>query len=117
MSQLLIKGGKCVNPSGSFDADLLIDEGRIVAIAQELDSAAERVIDARGKLVLPGGVDVHVHLPWRTGTIISTADIASGTKAAAFGGVTTVLDFVIPGVREGLVEALESKLAIARENA
>ncbi len=117
MSQLLIKGGKCVNPSGPFDADLLIDEGRIVAIARELDSAAERVIDARGRLVLPGGVDVHVHLPWPTGTIISTDDFASGTKAAAFGGVTTVLDFVIPGVREGLVEALENKLAVARENA
>jgi len=117
MSQLLIKGGRCVNPSGPFDADLLIDEGRIVTIARKLDSAAESAIDARGKLVLPGGVDVHVHLPWPIGDIVSSDDFASGTKAAAFGGVTTVLDFVIPGVREGLVEALENKLAIARENA
>lgn len=117
MSQLLIKGGRCVNPSGPFNADLLIDEGRIVAIGRELESTAERVIDARGKLVLPGGVDVHVHLPWPTGAVVSTDDFASGTKAAAFGGVTTILDFVIPGEEEDLFEALERKLADAHENA
>ena len=117
MSQLLIKDGKCAGLGGSFSADLLIDEGRIVAIGRGLNSTAERVIDARGKLVLPGGVDVHVHFPWPTGTHISTDNFASGTKAAAFGGVTTVLDFVIPEEEEGLIEALERKLAEARQEA
>ncbi len=94
MSQLVIKGARCVNPDGIFGADLLIDEGRIVALGRDSDTSAERTVDARGKLVLPGGIDVHVHLPWPTGALISTDDFASGTKAAAFGGVTTVLDFV-----------------------
>ena len=117
MSQLVIKGARCVNPDGIFDADLLIDEGRIVALGRDLDVSAERTVDARGKLVLPGGIDVHVHLPWQAGALISTDDFASGTKAAAFGGVTTVLDFVIPEEEESLVEALERKLALAREQA
>src|SRR3990170_56912 len=96
MSQLLLKGGTCVNPTGPFEADLLIDEGKIAAIGEALSGSFEKVIDARGRLVLPGGVDVHVHLPWPAGDFISTDYFESGTKAAAFGGVTTILDFVIP---------------------
>ena len=114
MSQLLVKGARCVNPGGGFEADLLVEHGRIVAIGQDLAAEAGTVIDARGKVVLPGGIDVHVHMPWPTGDTISTDDFASGTRAAAHGGVTTVLDFVIPDERQDLVEALEGKLAEAQ---
>ncbi len=117
MRQLLIRGGKCAGPDGVFLADLLIDQGQIVAIGRDLDTATERTIEAHGKLVMPGGVDVHVHLPWPTGDFVSSDDFASGTKAAAYGGVTTILDFVIPGEAESLPGALETKLNEAQENA
>jgi dihydropyrimidinase len=117
MSQLLIQGGEIVGPAGLFAGDLLVDEGQVVAIGQHLHCTAETVIDARGKLILPGGIDVHVHLPWSTGELASTDDFASGTKAAAFGGVTTVLDFVIPEERQSLIEAVDRKLATARQQA
>ena len=114
MSQLLIKGGQCVNSTGVFGADVLVDEGKIVMLGKGLTSQAERTIDARGLLVLPGGVDVHVHLPWPTGATISSDDFSSGTKAAAFGGVTTLLDFVIPDAGEGLIAAVQRKLGDAQ---
>jgi dihydropyrimidinase len=114
VSQLLVRNGTCVNPDGRFDADVLAEGGKIVAIGSNLNADAERVIDARGRLVLPGGIDVHVHLPWPTGSCISTDNLISGTRAAAFGGVTTVLDFVIPA-EESLEEALSRKLAEAEQ--
>ncbi len=103
--------------SYSVAADLLVDEGKIVAIGEGLGGSHEHVIDARGKLVLPGGVDDHVHLPWPSGEFVSTDDFASGTKAAAFGGVTTILDFVIPEQDQPLEQALQTKLEVARNTA
>ncbi len=117
MSQLLIQGGQCVNPTGIFTADVLVDEGRIVALGRNLPASADRVIQAGGLLVLPGGVDVHVHMPWPAGATISSDDLASGTKAAAFGGVTTVLDFVIPDSGETPAAALGRKLEQAQASA
>lgn len=117
MSQLLIKGGTYVNPGGTFEGDLLIAEGRIAAIGQDLGETADRVIDGTGRVVLPGGIDAHVHLPWPTGNLISTDTFASGTKAAAFGGVTTIIDFVIPGDGQGLRAALDDKRDCAQEEA
>jgi dihydropyrimidinase len=117
MSRLLIRNGTCVNGDGSFEADLLVEDGRIVAVGLDLDAEADRILDATGKLVLPGGVDVHVHLPWPTGDLVSTDTFETGTRAAAFGGVTTVIDFVIPEEDESLKAALERKLAIAERQA
>lgn len=113
MSQLLIRNGTCVCPGAVVGADLLVDEGQIVAIGRNLERTAETVIDARGKLVLPGGIDVHVHMPWPYGDYVSADDINSGTKAAAFGGVTSVLDFAFPDEDESLEEALGRKLSAA----
>lgn len=117
MSQMLVRGGMLATAGGLFEADLLIDEGRIVGIGKQLGCTAEAIVDASGKLVLPGGVDVHVHLPWPTGKVISTDDFASGTQAAACGGVTTVIDFVIPELDEGLAAALDCKLGFASQRA
>jgi len=116
MSQLLIKGGKCANSNCVFDADILIDEGRIVAIGEDLGQSADMVIDAHGKLVLPGGVDIHVHMPWPKGDYISIDDINSGTQAAAFGGVTSIIDFAIPDDEESLESSLEKKVEEANSN-
>lgn len=117
MSSLLIRGGNLVTAGGVVKADLLVRDGRIAAIGQNLQDQSDQQIDGRGKLVLPGGVDAHVHLPWPTGSVISQDDFASGTKAAACGGVTTVLDFAIPNDDESLTAALERKLIEAKANA
>ncbi len=117
MSTMLVQGGKCTNPDGAFQADVYVQDGRIMAIGQDIGFPADQTIDARGKLVIPGGIDVHVHLPWPTGDTISLDDFATGTVAAACGGVTTVIDFVIPSAEETLSQALERKLAEAQANA
>jgi dihydropyrimidinase len=113
MSQLLIRNGSCVSPEGVFQSDLLVQDGRIAAVETGIQGQFDQVIDAQGCYVLPGGVDVHVHLPWPTGQFISLDDFSSGTKAAAFGGVTTIIDFVIPEDAESLNQALERKLRLA----
>jgi dihydropyrimidinase len=117
MGRLLIKNGTCVNAEGSFQADILIDGGRIAAIGLDLDSDAYRILDATDRLIVPGGVDVHVHLPWPSGDLISTDNFESGTQAAAFGGVTTVIDFVIPDEEETLESAVQRKLNVAERQA
>lgn len=63
MLQLLIKNGNCVNPSGEFQADIAVSDGKIVRIGQAITENAERVIDAAGQYVMPGIIDAHVHLP------------------------------------------------------
>jgi dihydropyrimidinase len=96
----LVSGGIVVTPT-SYDpghpTDILIDHERIVAVAPGLAAEvgpAARVIDARGRHVLPGGVDPHTHLDLPVGGgIVSSDDFASGTTAAAFGGTTTIIDF------------------------
>jgi dihydropyrimidinase len=117
MNQLLIKDAHCINADGEFESDILIDEGRIVALGTNLSTEASVVIDAAGRWLLPGGVDAHVHLPWPTGEVISQDDFDSGTLAAAFGGTTTVIDLVVPEEEEDLREALERKLEGDRERA
>ena len=93
---LLIKSGTLITAAETFQADILIDGEQIAAVGQNLsaDESAE-VIDAAGKLIMPGGVDVHTHfdLPMGNGAV-SSDDHYTGHKAAAFGGTTTVIDFV-----------------------
>lgn len=117
MSTMLVRGGTCVNPDGSFQADIFVEDGRIKAIGQDLGVQADQMVDASGKLLIPGGIDVHVHLPWPTGDTVSLDNFTSGTKAAACGGVTTVIDFVIPQNEESLGQALGEKLIDAQANA
>jgi dihydropyrimidinase len=117
MSQLLITGGKCVGHDSIFEADILVDDGKIVSIGENLRTQATTTIDAHGCFIIPGGIDVHVHMPWPTGTYISKDDIFSGTRAAAFGGVTTVIDFAIPGENESLSSALNKKSTEAQKDA
>jgi len=117
MEEFLIHGGRLVTPAGVIASDLLIQEGRIAGIGNDLEGSPQNRLDLHGEIVLPGGVDVHVHLPWPTGSFISSDDFNSGTRAAAFGGVTTILDFVIPGEGEDLPEAVAQKRRQADGNA
>jgi dihydropyrimidinase len=111
---LIIKGGTLVTPSGSLRADVGIAEGKIAALAMDLKPDGTQALDATGRWIFPGGVDVHCHLPWPSKQVVSGDDVHSGTLAAICGGVTTVLDFVIPELGEGLIEALERKLEETR---
>lgn len=94
MSTLLITNGTLVTDSSASSTDLLIRDGKIAAVGPGLRAPDADVVDVSGKFVLPGGVDPHVHLDLPMFDTVSSDDHYSGTKAAAFGGTTTVIDFV-----------------------
>ena len=90
----LIRGGTLVTATRTFEADILIDGETIAQIDSGLSAEGAEVVDAAGKLVMPGGVDPHTHFDLPMFGTVSSDDHYSGHKAAAFGGTTTVLDFV-----------------------
>jgi dihydropyrimidinase len=108
---LAIKNGLVVTAANSFSADIGIVGEKIAAIDQGLHG--KRLIDAGGKLVLPGAVDPHVHLEMPQGAVVSSDDFETGTIAAACGGTTTIIDFVEPEGDERLLEALVNRRAQA----
>ena len=92
----IITNGRVVTASDTYASDVAIGNGKIVAIGQSLPPEnASRIIDAAGKYVLPGGIDVHTHLDMPFGGTTSSDDFETGTRAAAFGGTTTLIDFAI----------------------
>src|SRR6185295_2706803 len=95
MSTTLVKNGTVITASDRYEADLFIDKGKVALIGQGLNLPADTVIEASGKLVMPGGIDVHTHLDMPFGGTTSADDFATGTVAAAHGGTTTVVDFAI----------------------
>ena len=95
MSQsLLIKSGQLVTAEKSFEADILVEGEKIAAIGAGLSAPDAQVVDAKGLLVMPGGVDPHTHLDLEMFATVSSDDHYTGHKAAAFGGTTTVMDFI-----------------------
>jgi dihydropyrimidinase len=91
----LIKNGTLVTATETFQADILIEDEKIVRVSPGLQADSATLIDASGKLILPGGVDPHVHLDLPMFDTVSSDDHYTGHKAAAFGGTTTVMDFVV----------------------
>lgn len=91
----LIKNGMLITASDAFQADLLIEGERIARIAPNLEVDSDHVVDAANKLILPGGIDPHVHLDLPMFDTVSSDDHYTGHKAAAFGGTTTAMDFVV----------------------
>ncbi|MGH2626522.1 MAG: dihydropyrimidinase, partial [Anaerolineales bacterium] len=94
MQKILIRGGKLITASETIETDLLIEGERIVALGRDLPGEDAEIVDARGMLVMPGGVDPHAHFDLPMFDTVSSDDHYTGHKAAAFGGTTTVLDFV-----------------------
>jgi dihydropyrimidinase len=103
---ILIRNGRLVTASETFVSDILIDGEKISEIGANLESRADNTVDARGKLILPGGVDPHTHFDLPMFGTVSSDDHYTGHKAAAFGGTTTVLDFV-PFDRPTMRESIE----------
>ncbi len=93
-TKLLFRGGTLVTASEMFEADVLVADEKIVAVGRDLVAADAEVVDVHGKFLLPGGIDPHVHYDLPMFNTVSSDDHYTGTKAAAFGGTTTVMDFI-----------------------
>src|ERR1039457_3309267 len=105
----LIQNGTVVNADGSVKADLLIDGAVIKEVRAGIPaSSADKVVDATGLLLLPGGIDAHTHLDMPFGGTNSADDFETGTRAAAIGGTTTIVDFAIQARRTKMRTALDT---------
>ena len=114
---LLIKNGTIVTAKESYKADVAVNDGKIVAIGSNLDFDADKVVDAEGKLVLPGAIDVHTHLAMPFGGPVSADSYLAGTRAAACGGVTTVFDYPVQHSGETIMGLINSKKEVLEKEA
>jgi len=125
----LITNGTVVNADGSYRADVLIEDQTIAAvgligeesisgqaIAAIASAAVDKVIDAKGRWVIPGGIDPHTHMELPFGGTFAKDTFETGTRAAAFGGTTTILDFAVQAKGEALRPGLETWMAKAEGN-
>jgi len=103
----LIKGGKVVTAADEFFADIYIENDKIAAIGKNLPYKAEKIINAKSRLVFPGGIDPHVHLDMPFMGTSSSDDYETGTRAALFGGTTMVIDFILQTQGDTLKNALK----------
>ena len=103
MSTTLIKNGTVVNATGTATADVLVDGETIAAVlapgsvllGHDLERSVDTVVDAAGKYVIPGGVDAHTHMEMPFGGTSASDTFETGTRAAAWGGTTSIVDFVV----------------------
>jgi dihydropyrimidinase len=116
----LITNGTIVTADGSQAADVLIDGETIAAIGSDLGGAgmsADATIDAAGRWVIPGGIDVHTHMELPFGGTFAKDTFETGTRAAAFGGTTSIVDFAVQSKGKSLREGLDAWMAKAEGNA
>jgi dihydropyrimidinase len=114
VSRVLVRGGTVVGPTSSQQVDVLVDGERIVALLApgdtslgvDLAEGADTVIDATGKYVVPGGVDCHTHMELPFGGTFASDTFETGTKAAAWGGTTTIVDFAVQRTGERVQDGL-----------
>ncbi len=110
MTDILIKNGKIVKSDKIFIGDILISEGKISKITDKIKKRENcKVINAENKFIFPGGIDPHVHMHLPTFAGYSSDDFYTGSKAALFGGTTTIIDFVTPRKKQNLPEALAER--------
>ncbi|MFF3552052.1 dihydropyrimidinase [Streptomyces tsukubensis] len=120
-TRTLIRGGLVITAAEETHADVLIEDGRIAALAAHGSEAAgawtaDRIIDAGGKYVVPGGVDGHTHMEMPFGGTFASDTFETGTRAAAWGGTTTIVDFAVQSVGHSLREGLDAWYAKADGN-
>ncbi len=113
----LITNGTIVNADATTTGDVLVDGEQIALIGSSLDVSADRTIDAAGKWVIPGAIDVHTHMELPFGGTFAKDTFETGTRAAAFGGTTTIIDFAVQPRGKSLREGLDAWHAKADGNA
>ncbi len=120
MARTVISGGTVVTATETMTADVLIDGEKVVALAapgsHQWADGADRVIDATGKYVLPGGIDVHTHMELPFGGTYAADTFETGTRAAAFGGTTTIIDFAVQVKGESAMDGFEAWMGKAEGN-
>src|SRR4029434_2252041 len=104
---ILIRGARVITAADDYVGDVFVEDERISLIGESLDLDADKVLDASGKYVLPGGVDPHTHLDMPFGGTVTIDDVESGQTAAAFGGTTCHVDFVIQPQGSTFADALD----------
>ena len=104
----LIRNGNVVTAVDNYFADVLVEDGKVAVIGNKLEMEADRVLDASGKLVIPGGIDPHTHMELPFGGTFASDDFRTGTIAAAHGGTTTIIDFAVQYHGESLVQAVDN---------
>jgi len=105
---ILIKNGRVITAVDDYHADVFVDGETVALIGKDLNVEAAEVIDAAGKLVIPGGIDPHTHFDMPFGGTFSADDFETGTLAAAHGGTTTIVDFAIQSKGQSTLEALDT---------
>ena len=104
----IIKSGRIVTAVDDYIADILIEDEAVSMIGKTIDVEADKVIDAKGKLVIPGGIDPHTHMELPFGGTQSSDDFFTGTRAAAFGGTTTIIDFAVQNKGESMIQGVDN---------
>ena len=116
MTTTLIQNGTVITATETMTADVLIDGTMVVAIVESaaaLDLSADAIIDAAGKLVLPGGIDVHTHMELPFGGTFAADTFETGSRAAAWGGTTTIIDFAVQAKGVSAMDGFETWMAKA----
>src|SRR6266436_1177090 len=104
----LIRNAHIVTATDNYHADILIEDGLISVIGAKLDMEADVIIDAKGRLVIPGGIDPHTHMELPFGGTTAADDFRTGTIAAAHGGTTTIIDFAVQYKGESLLQGVDN---------
>lgn len=117
MSKTLITNGTIVTAADAYKGDVLVDGEKVAMIGKGLKAAGAKRIDATGKYVIPGGIDVHTHMELPFGGTFASDDFETGTRAAAFGGTTTIVDFAVQGMGEPMEKARDAWMRKARGKA
>lgn len=105
---VLIKNGRIITASDDYQADIFIQNDKISIIGENLSIPTDKIIDASSKFVIPGGIDPHTHLDMPFMGTVSSDDFVTGTRAAAHGGTTTIIDFAIQTKGHSALEGLET---------
>src|SRR5438552_632175 len=108
----IIKNGRIVTAVDDYNADILIEDGQVALIAKSgansIGADADKIVDAKGRLVIPGGIDPHTHMELPFAGTSASDTFETGTRAAAHGGTTTIIDFAVQYKGQSLKQAVDA---------